>query len=249
MVQHSTGIFPYKRILIKLSGEALTADGKTGIDFERVGFVVEQIQHCLSQGLQVCIVIGGGNLLRGRSLTEFGVERTAADYMGMLATVINALALGDAFEKAGLESRVMTAFKVPSAEFFVRKRALKHLERGRIVIFAGGTGSPFFTTDTAAALRAVEVGCDVILKATKVDGVYEADPLNDATARKFAKISYLEALQRRLQVMDSAALSLCMDNALPVIIFDIFERANLSNLLQGAKVGTLISATDGFDYA
>ncbi len=238
--------FPYQRILLKLSGEAF---GRSGIDYHKVALVAKQIQSCHQTPADVAVVIGAGNILRGQLAAEYGMERVAADYMGMLATVINALALQEACEKIGLITRVQSAIPIQNvAETYIRRRAVRHLEKRRIVIFAAGTGNPYFTTDTAAALRAVETGCDVILKATKVDGVYEADPEKNPEARRFEKISYMEAIQRGLKVMDATALTLCMENEMPVIVFDIFHKANLRDLLSGGQVGTLISPNSKLVY-
>jgi len=242
--------FPYRRVLLKLSGEAFTTGGESGLDINRVRKVAEEIRGIHKMGIKVCVVIGGGNIFRGVPAAEGGMDRATADYMGMLATIINAMALQDACEKLDLITRVQSAIEMKSiAEAYIRRKAMRHLEKNRIVIFAGGTGNPYFTTDTTAALRAVEVGCQVILKATKVDGVYDADPKKVKDAKRFTKISFMESIQRRLKVMDSTALALCMENNLPIIVFDIFKEDNLKNLVQGDKVGTLISSSDGVEYA
>lgn len=242
--------FPYRKILLKLSGESFTSAGSPGIEFDKVRVVAEQIRLCHKAGIAVAVVIGGGNFLRGQAAAEAGMDRATADYMGMLGTMINALALQDACEKIHMITRVQSAIEMKSiSESYIRRKAMRHLEKNRIVIFAGGTGNPYFTTDTTAALRAVEVGCHVILKATKVDGVYDSDPNKHKDAKRFTRISYMESLQRRLQVMDSTALSLCMDNNLPIIVFDIFGEENLKNLIEGAQIGTLISQTEGMEYA
>lgn len=242
--------FPYKRVLLKLSGESFTAPGKLGIDFERVRIVAEQVKLCVDRGLAVAVVIGGGNLFRGQQAAQAGMDRVTADYMGMMGTIINALALQDACEKAGLITRVQTAVEMKSvAETFIRRKALRHLEKGRVVIFAGGTGNPYFTTDTTAALRATEIGSQVILKATKVDGVYDSDPVKTPDARRFVKISYMESIQRRLKVMDTTALTLCMENEMPIIVFDIFQEEGLESLIDGKDVGTLISSQEEVVYA
>ncbi len=239
--------FPYRRILLKLSGEAF---GNAGIDYSKVAIIAEQIKLCKKYDLSVAVVIGGGNILRGQTTAEHGMERTTADYMGMLATVINALALQEACEKIGLVTRVQTAIEMKNiAEGYIRRRAMRHFEKDRIVIFAAGTGNPYFTTDTTAALRGVEVGCEVILKATKVDGVYDSDPNKNPDAKRFDEISYMEAIQRGLKVMDTTALTLCMENDMPIIVFDIFRDGNLEKLLQGQRIGTLVSAQSDLVYA
>ncbi|MBI3394830.1 MAG: UMP kinase [Spirochaetia bacterium] len=242
--------FPYQRVLLKLSGEAFTEDGKLGIDIVRVKKIAEEVRLCHRAGIRMAVVVGGGNLIRGQQAADAGMDRATADYMGMLGTVLNALALQDALEKLDLITRVQTAIEMKSmAEPYIRRKAMRHLEKNRIVIFAAGTGNPYFTTDTTAALRAVEVGCQVILKATKVDGVYDADPRKKPDAKRFTHVSYMESIQRRLAVMDSTALALCMDNNLPIIVFDIFREDNLRHLIGGARVGTLISSRDGVEYA
>jgi uridylate kinase len=232
----------YRRILLKLSGEALGGDEGIGICGQAVQRMAEQIREVRELGVQVVVVVGGGNIFRGLSGTQRGIERATGDYMGMLATVINALALQDSLEKLGVATRVQSAITMSQiAEPFIRRRAVRHMEKGRVVIFGGGTGNPFFSTDTAAALRANEIGADVILKATKVDGIYDSDPKKNPTAKRFAKISYLEALQKQLKVMDSTAFSLCMDNKMPIIVFDLFTPHNLKKVVLGAKVGTIVS--------
>lgn len=242
--------FPYKRILLKLSGESFTDPGKLGIDFDRVRAVAHQIQTVHNEGIKVSVVIGAGNLFRGQKAAESGMDRVTADYMGMMATIINALALQDACEKIDLITRVQTAIEMKSiAESFIRRKALRHLEKDRIVIFAGGTGNPYFTTDTTAALRAIETGSQVILKATKVDGVYDSDPVQNPDAKRFSRVNYMDSIQRRLKVMDSTALTLCMDNNIPIIVFDIFQEQSLKNLLKGENVGTLISSSEETVYA
>lgn len=242
--------FPYNKLLIKLSGESFTTSGNTGIDYDRVAAIAEQIKLTQKAGFRIAIVIGGGNILRGQNVAELGMERATADYMGMLATVINALALQEACEKTGMVTRVQTAIEMKNiAEGYIRRKALRHLEKNRIVIFAAGTGNPYFTTDTTAALRAVEVGCDVILKATKVDGVYDSDPESNKDARRFEEISFMEAIQRGLKIMDTTALTMCMENNMPIIVFDIFEKNNLQKLIQGNKIGTFISTTSELKYA
>ncbi len=239
--------FPYQRILLKLSGEAF---GNSGIDYAKVAHIAEQIKVVQRANIRVAVVIGGGNILRGQSAAEQGADRATADYMGMLGTVINALALQEACERAGLITRVQSAIEMKSiSEPYIRRKAMRHLEKNRIVIFAAGTGNPYFTTDTTAALRAVEVGCQVILKATKVDGVYDADPKREPNARRFEEISYMEAIQRGLKVMDTTALTLCMENDMPIIVFDIFQELNLQKLVSGERIGTYISADSQLVYA
>src|SRR3989441_5118089 len=232
----------YRRILLKLSGEALGGAKGVGICPDAVQDMARQIQEVRDLGVEVVIVIGGGNIFRGLSGSERGIERATGDYMGMLATVINALALQDALEKLGVATRVQSAITMAQiAEAFIRRRAVRHLEKGRVVIFGGGTGNPYFSTDTAAALRANEIGAEVILKATKVDGVYDSDPHQNAGAKRYSQISYLEALQKRLKVMDSTAFSLCMDNKMPIVVFDLFKPHNLRRVVTGEKVGTLVT--------
>jgi uridylate kinase len=232
----------YQRILIKLSGEALGGDSGTGIDADSVIDMARQIREVRELGVEVVVVIGGGNIFRGLQGSERGIERATGDYMGMLATVINALALQDALEKQGVATRVQSAITMHQvAEAFIRRRAVRHLEKGRVVIFGGGTGNPFFSTDTAAALRANEIGAEVILKATKVDGIYDSDPKKNPGAKRFAQLTYLEALQKQLKVMDSTAFSLCMDNKMPIIVFDLFKPHNLRKVVMGEKVGTLVT--------
>jgi uridylate kinase len=231
----------YKRVLVKLSGEALAGSQKSGICPEAIKFITEEIGHAVGLGIETALVVGGGNIFRGISASEQGMDRANADYMGMLATVINALALQNYLEKAGLVTRVQTAFEMRAvAEPYIRRRAVRHLEKKRIVIFAGGTGNPYFTTDTAAALRAMEIGADVIIKATKVDGVYDKDPLRFSDAKKFEEISYIQALNLGLGVMDSTALSLCMDNDLPIIVFNLLVPGNLTKVVSGQKIGTVV---------
>jgi len=232
----------YFRILLKLSGEALGGKGHVSICPEAVQNMAEQIREVRDLDVQVVVVVGGGNIFRGLSGSEHGIERATGDYMGMLATVINALALQDALEKIGVPTRVQSAIAMSQvAEPFIRRRAVRHLEKGRVVIFGGGTGNPYFSTDTAAALRANEIGAEVILKATKVDGIYDCDPKKNPRARRFAQISYLEALQKQLRVMDSTAFSLCMDNQMPIVVFDLFKPHNLRRVVLGEKVGTLVT--------
>jgi len=232
----------YRRILLKLSGEALGGESGLGIQPEAVQDMAEQIREVREMGVQVVVVVGGGNIFRGLSGIERGIERATGDYMGMLATVINALALQDALEKLGVATRVQSAITMAQvAEAFIRRRAVRHLEKGRVVIFGGGTGNPYFSTDTAAALRANEIGAEVILKATKVDGIYDSDPKKNRKARRYSEISYLEALRQQLKVMDSTAFSLCMDNKMPIIVFDLFRPHNLKRVVSGEKVGTLVT--------
>jgi uridylate kinase len=232
----------YSRILLKLSGEAL--GGPTGLNIspEAVQNMAAQIREVRDLGVQVVVVVGGGNIFRGLSGSERGIERATGDYMGMLATVINALALQDALEKIGVATRVQTAISMAQvAEPFIRRRAVRHLEKGRVVIFGGGTGNPYFSTDTAAALRANEIGAEVVLKATKVDGIYDSDPKKNPQAMRYAQIRYAEALQKQLKVMDSTAFSLCMDNKMPIIVFDLFRPHNLKRVVMGERVGTLVT--------
>lgn len=232
----------YRRVLLKLSGEALgrTEDGQ-GIDPGAVNRFAAQIAHVASKGVQFAIVVGGGNILRGAEFSKFGAQRASADYMGMLATVINGLALSDALEKHGVETRVQTALEIRQlAEPFVYRRAKTHLEKGRVVILGGGLGAPFFTTDTAAAQRAVELSCEVLLKATKVDGVYTADPKKVADATRLPEVSYEDVLSKQLRVMDGTAIAFCMEHGLPVIVFDLFREGNLERVIQGEDLGTRI---------
>jgi uridylate kinase len=232
----------YGRILIKLSGEALGGDSGISISAEAIQDMARQIREVRELGVQVVVVVGGGNIFRGLKGSERGIERATGDYMGMLATVINALALQDALEKIGVATRVQSAISMAQvAEPFIRRRAVRHLEKGRVVIFGGGTGNPYFSTDTAAALRANEIGAEVILKATKVDGIYDSDPKENPKAKRFSRITYLDALQRQLKVMDSTAFSLCMDNKMPIIVFDLFQPHNLKRVVLGEKVGTLVT--------
>jgi uridylate kinase len=232
----------YGRILLKLSGEAIGGESGIGISPEAIQDMAQQIREVRDLGVQVVVVVGGGNIFRGLPGSERGIERATGDYMGMLATVINALALQDALEKLGVATRVQSAISMAQvAEAFIRRRAVRHLEKGRVVIFGGGTGNPYFSTDTAAALRANEIGAEVILKATKVDGIYDSDPKKNPKAKRFSQITYLEALQRQLKVMDSTAFSLCMDNKMPIIVFELFRPHNLKKVVLGEKVGTLVT--------
>jgi uridylate kinase len=233
----------YRRVLLKLSGEAMGGEGGLGICGDSVQGMARQIQEVGELGVQVVVVVGGGNIFRGLTGSERGIERATGDYMGMLGTIINALALQDALEKLGVPTRVQSAISMAQvAEPFIRRRAVRHLEKGRVVIFGGGTGNPYFSTDTAAALRANEIGAEVILKATKVDGIYDSDPKKNPAAKRFTHITYIDALQRRLKVMDSTAFSLCMDNKMPIIVFDSFREHNLKRVVMGEKVGTLVTS-------
>jgi uridylate kinase len=234
----------FKRILLKLSGEALMGDGKYGISPRTLQQIASEVKDVIELGVEVGIVIGGGNIFRGVSASTEGMDRASADYMGMLATVINALALQDSLEKLGVFTRVQSAIEMQQlAEPYIRRRAVRHLEKGRVVIFAAGTGNPYFTTDTAASLRAMEIHADVILKATKVDGIYSADPMKDPTATRYKTLTYLDVLKKNLKVMDSTAISLCMDNELPIIVFDLGGRGNILKVVQGDEnVGTLVGA-------
>ncbi len=237
------GASKYKRVLLKLSGETMqNARAGRSIDPDLVNHVARSIKAGRNMGSQMAIVIGGGNIFRGGTGQAHGIDRNTGDYMGMLATVINALALQDALEKNGVDTRVQTAIEMKQvAEPFIRRRAIRHLEKGRVVIFAGGTGNPYFTTNSAAALRANEINAEVLLKATKVDGVYNRDPMKDSSAKKYLKLSYRKAIVDTLKVMDSAAFSLCMENSIPIIVFDFFRDGNIQRVLAGEKVGTLIS--------
>ena len=233
----------FKRVLLKISGEALQGSGQYGIDPKVVDNIAEQLKEVKSMGVELAVVIGGGNIFRGYHAEERGMDRAAADYMGMLATVINSMALQDALERKGVFTRVQSAIAMAQvAEPFIRRRAIRHLEKGRIVILAGGTGNPYFTTDTTAALRAVELGAEVILKATKVDGIYTADPHKFKKARRFEKLTYMDVLKKSLKVMDSTAISLCMDNNLPIIVFDLMKEGNIRRAIQGQTIGTIVSS-------
>jgi len=232
----------YRRILLKLSGEALMGQQAYGIDGKVLSGLSSEIREVASLGVQVALVVGGGNIFRGiRTSREFGIDRASADYMGMLATVINSLALQDMLERDGMTTRVLSAIEMRAiAEPYIRRRALRHLEKGRVVIFASGTGNPYFTTDTAAALRAMEINADAILKATKVDGVYDRDPMVDPKARKFARLSYIDVLRKNLKVMDATAISLCMDNDLPIVVFNLTKRGNILKVVLGKAIGTVV---------
>jgi uridylate kinase len=233
----------FKRILLKLSGEALAANQGFGVDSPRIHEVAAELADVRSLGIEIAIVVGGGNFFRGVAEQAKEMDRVSADHMGMLATVINALALQDALEKQGVYTRVQSAIEMKQvAEPFIRRRAIRHLEKGRIVIFAGGTGNPYFSTDTAASLRAMEIKADAILKATKVDGIYDADPLLVKDAKKFSQITYMDVLKKGLKVMDSTAISLCKDNNLPIIIFNLNHHGNIKKVVTGEKVGSLVCA-------
>ncbi|MEX1130242.1 MAG: UMP kinase [Vicinamibacterales bacterium] len=231
----------YKRVLLKLSGEALMGEAPFGIDPAVTTQIAKDVHEIQALGVQTAVVIGGGNLFRGLAASAKGMDRATADYMGMLATVINALALQDALEHNGVPTRVASAIEMRAvAEPFIRRRAVRHLEKGRVVVFAAGTGNPYFTTDTAAALRAMEMKADVILKGTKVDGIYTADPMTDPAATKYDQISYLQVLERGLKVMDATAISLCMDNKLPIVVFNLRTSGNLRRVIMGEPVGTTV---------
>jgi len=231
----------YRRILLKLSGEALAGEQGYGIDPDVIKGIAEEIRDVMALGVEVALVIGGGNIFRGLAASSKGMDRASADYMGMLATAMNSLALQDALEKCGVVTRVQSAIEMQEiAEPYIRRRAVRHLEKGRVVIFAAGTGNPYFTTDTAASLRAMEINAEVILKATKVDGVYSADPKKDKQAVKYAELTYLEVLKQGLQVMDATATSLCMDNNLPIVVFDLTRRGNIEKVVLGEAIGTVV---------
>lgn len=232
----------YRRVLLKISGEALMGEQNYGIDVNVARSVAEELKAVHRMGVQVAVVVGGGNIFRGVSKSAGNMDRSSADYIGMLATVMNAVVLQDALEKIQVDTRVLSAVDIPQlAESFIRRRAVRHLEKGRVVIFAAGTGNPYFTTDSAAALRALEIKADIILKATKVDGVYSADPMKDATAERFNEITYRQVLERELKVMDASAISLCMDNNLPIIVFNMREAGNISRVVLGELgVGTKV---------
>jgi uridylate kinase len=233
----------YKRILLKLSGEALMGNEPYGVDPAVTARIAQDIAGIQLLGVQTGVVIGGGNIFRGLAASTRGMDRSTADYMGMLATVINGLALQDALEQQGVPTRVLTAIEMRAvAEPFIRRRAVRHLEKGRVVVFAAGTGNPYFTTDTAAALRAMEMRAEVILKATKVDGIYTADPIKHPEATKYDRVSYLQVLQERLQVMDATAISLCMDNKLPIVVFNLKEPGNIRRVVMGENIGTTVTA-------
>lgn len=231
----------FKRIVLKISGEALQGERSYGIDTKIVASVARQIKEVSDLGIEVAVVVGGGNIFRGLTAASRGMDRAAADYMGMLATVINGLALQDALEKIGVFTRVQSAIEMQElAEPYIRRRAIRHLEKGRAIIFVAGTGSPYFSTDTTAALRANEIGAQVILKATKVDGVYSSDPQKDKSAKKYDQLAYIEVLKRGLKIMDATAISLCMDNNLPIIVFNLRKSGNIKRIVLGEKIGTIV---------
>jgi uridylate kinase len=240
------GRLRYRRILLKLSGEALLGERQYGVDPAFCAFIAKQVATVVAMGVQVGIVVGGGNIFRGLAASAKGMDRATGDYIGMLATVMNGLALQDALERAGIPVRVMSAIAMNEiAEPYIRRRAVRHLEKGRVAIFVAGTGNPYFTTDTAAALRAVEIDAEVLLKATKVDGVYDADPMKDPNATRYETLTYHDVLKDQLKVLDAAAVSLCMENDLPIVVFDLNAPDNVTRVARGDKVGTLISATTG----
>jgi uridylate kinase len=233
----------FGRVILKLGGEALLGTAGYGIDYGAAQHIAEQITHIVERGVQVAIVVGGGNIVRGMEASQHGIDRVTADYMGMLATVINALALRDAIEHFGIEVRLQSAIAMSQvAEPFIPRRAIRHLEKGRLVILAAGTGNPFFTTDTTAALRAVEIGADVLLKATKVDGIYSADPNKVSDATRLSTLTYMDVLNRGLAIMDSTAVTLCMDNRMPIIVFDLFTDGNVERVILGDQIGTRVDA-------
>ena len=235
----------YERVVLKLSGEALLGDATYGIDHITVRRIAEQIRHVQERGVQMAIVVGGGNIVRGMEASVQGLERVTGDYMGMLATVINSLALRDAIEQLGIQCRLQSAIAMQQvAEPFIPRRAIRHLEKGRIVILAAGTGNPFFTTDTTAALRAAEIGADALLKATRVDGIYSADPLKDPSAVRLTHLTYLDVLNRGLTIMDSTALTLCMDNRTPIVVFDLMAEGSIERVVMGEDIGTLVDDND-----
>jgi len=235
----------YRRILLKLSGEALAGEQGYGIDPDVINGIAAEIKEVSALGVEIAVVIGGGNIFRGLAASSKGMDRASADYMGMLATVMNSLAMQDALEKQGVVTRVQSAIDMQQiAEPYIRRRAVRHLEKGRVVIFSAGTGNPYFTTDTAASLRAMEINAEVILKATKVDGIYSADPRKDKNAIRLSKLTYLEVLQKGLQVMDATATSLCMDNNLPMIIFNMTQRDNIKKVVLGEEIGTIVQGGD-----
>jgi uridylate kinase len=231
----------YRKILLKLSGEALQGEQGYGISAEVLDTISSEIAEVSKLNIEIAIVIGGGNIFRGVAGSSKGIDRSTGDYMGMLATVINALALQDSLEKKNIHTRVQTALNIERvAEPYIRRRAVRHLEKGRVVIFAAGTGNPFFTTDTAATLRALEIGADLILKATKVDGVYDKDPMKHKDAVKFKKLTYMEVLKKELKIMDATAISLCMQGNIPIIVFNLFESGNIKNVIMGSEIGTIV---------
>jgi uridylate kinase len=233
----------YRRVLLKLSGEALGGQRVYGIDFEVVRTISNQIKRVFEMGVEIALVVGGGNIFRGMAAADRGFDRATGDYMGMLGTVINALALQEGLEQGGLMARTMSALQMPQvAEPYIRRRAIRHLEKGRVVILAGGNGNPYFTTDTTAALRAVELEADVVLKATKVDGIYTADPKRDPTAAKLRHLDYLDVLNRGIEVMDNTAVTLCMDNGVPIVVFDLLKEGNMERVILGEEIGTLVGS-------
>jgi uridylate kinase len=236
----------YRRILLKISGEAMMGDKAYGVDPSTIDFIAKEIKEAVSMGVEVAVVIGGGNIFRGVEASVKGIERASADYMGMLATVINALALQNYLEKYGIPTRVQSAIEMKElAEPYIRRKAMRHLEKGRTVIFAAGTGNPYFTTDTAASLRAMEIGADVILKATKVDGIYSSDPMKDPAAKKYNTVTYIDVLKKGLSIMDSTAVSLCMDNNLPIVVFNLRNKGNIRKIIEGKNIGTLVRRNNG----
>ncbi len=235
------GQLKYKRILLKLTGESMAGAQKEGVLYDAVREIAKEIKEVQEMGAEIAVVIGGGNILRGSLASAAGIDRTTADYMGMLGTVINGLALQSALEQMGTETRMQTSITMSQvAEPFVRRRAVRHLEKKRVLIFSGGTGNPYFTTDTTASLRAMEIGAEVILKATKVDGVYTADPMKDKSARKYTELKFIDVLKNGINVMDAAAISLCMDNQLPIIVFNLFEKGNIKRVICGEPIGTIV---------
>ena len=233
--------YRYKRVLLKLSGEALMGDAGYGIDPKVVEDLAAQMKQIVDDGIEVAVTVGGGNIFRGMAGSAEGMDRSQADYIGMLATCMNALALQDGFERAGIPTRVMSAIEMRQvAETYIRRRAIRHLEKGRVVIFAAGTGNPYFTTDTTAALRALEIGAECLMKATKVDGIYDCDPVKNPDAKRYDRISYIDVLAKGLHVMDSTATSLCMDNKMPILVFDLTVNGNISGVLKGENVGTTV---------
>jgi uridylate kinase len=239
--QRQDNSLKYKRILLKISGEAMMGEQSYGVEPSTVDFMAKEIKDAVSMGVQVAIVIGGGNIFRGVEASVKGIERASADYMGMLATVINALALQNYLEKYAIPTRVQSAIEMKElAEPYIRRKAMRHLEKGRTVIFAAGTGNPYFTTDTAASLRAMEIDAEVILKATKVDGIYSSDPMKDPSAKKYQTVSYIDVLKKGLSIMDSTAISLCMDNNLPIVVFNLRGKGNIRKIIEGKKIGTLV---------
>jgi uridylate kinase len=236
----------FRRVLLKLSGEALMGNQGFGVDPAMASRIAEEISELHSLGVEVAATVGGGNIVRGISVSAAGMDRVSGDYMGMLATVINALALQNALEQRGVYTRVQSAIEMKEvAEPFIRRRAIRHLEKGRVVIFAAGTGNPYFSTDTAAALRAMEIGAEAIMKATKVDGIYDSDPMLNPSAKFFEKLTYLEVLEKGLRVMDRTAVTLCMENKLPIIVFNLLRRGNIREVVLGSKVGSLVYAKEG----